>query len=305
MVLANVLVRRDPAQARLEYRLAFEQAAFLTGYASATLPTLVSGYYDAMEIVPGGPAGPQALEILVDAVDHRLPATRDRLDHELSARVPRALGPVVRAATAAVADISPQDPAPWCADDARVACVDAARTLARKVEQLEPGKCTGFILESRILLAEGKADAALDALQHAADSVADRNECLKALVELATSARREGRAVATLDAMVRFGCADESECADRLTWVAQTEQAHGHTLKALTTYKLVYEKTSSDGVLAQMASLAATLGLHVEAMDDYERLAARAPDQSEWELAAQRERDEISKLKAHPAVSPP
>ena len=305
MVFARALQRRFPAQARLEYRLAFEQAPYLTGYAGHELPELVRSFYDAMELVPTGPAGPRVLATLVEALEARLPATRVRLDHELSSRVPTSLGPVARAARDAGDDVGLENPAPWCEGGLRAACIDQALALARQVEQLAPHKCQGFALESRVILATGDADRSIDALQRAADSVDDRTDCLQALVQLATDAHRDARALAALDAIVKAGCLDENECARRLVWVAATEQARGSSLKALATYKLAYARApQDDSILVRMAALAAQVGLHAEALEDYERLAKRQPGQAMWPTAAQQQRDQLSRQRLRALEQP-
>ncbi len=140
LVLARVVARRSPSQARLEYRLAMEQMPEIPWAALREVPRVIGGYYDAMEVVPNGKLGVIVLDSLVGAVNDRLPATRVRLDAELAARAPTTPGPAARAALAAVEDLEGADGASWCEGAARGTCVRTALEQATLAQRLAPDK---------------------------------------------------------------------------------------------------------------------------------------------------------------------
>jgi hypothetical protein len=158
MVLARVLALRSPSQARLEYRLAMEQAP---GYAPDVMteaPRVVGSYFEATELLPAVDAAAVS-ELLVQGIRERLPATGVRLDLELLARMPNERGPLLRAAGDAVADVEAADGVPWCEGEARDACLRGALARALRAEQIAPEQCGGHVLRARARIANGDAVA--------------------------------------------------------------------------------------------------------------------------------------------------
>jgi tetratricopeptide (TPR) repeat protein len=123
-------------------------------------------------------------------------------------------------------------------------------------------------------------------LEKVAGAVTDRLSCLQQLVAVAHEANSEPRVEAALHRIVTAGCADETECAQNLLWVAREYEATGSPQKALTLYKRAFEHAPDDALLAHMAELAAAGGLHAEAAADYEQLARRHPDDARWHTLA-------------------
>ena len=76
----------------------------IEGAVMAEAPRIVRTYDDALELLPEGKGGVLALELLVEAVKDKLPATCLLLDAELSRRDPSDPGPAARAALDAVED---------------------------------------------------------------------------------------------------------------------------------------------------------------------------------------------------------
>ena len=292
LVLARVVGTRSPAQARLEYRTAMEQAPELASVVMNEAPGRVGGYWDAMELVPDGKGRPKILELLIGALAGRLPATRVRLDETLAALAPDSLGPATRTATDAVEDIEVGDAAPWCVGSLRAQCAQTALTLAKKAQRLGPTMCTGYALHARVLIAMGQTKQGLDEIERATDTVTDRLPCLRQLVAVATRANDLPRVESSLDRIVRAGCSDPGDCVQNLIFVAQQEEMHGSPRRALATYKRAFEQApDDDGLLAQMARLSAAAGLHAEALEDYKKLARRRPQDTSWAAAAAREED--------------
>ncbi len=296
LVLARFLAGRVPAQARLEYRLAFDQAPELFWIAMSDASRLVSGYYDAMELAPAGQSNVLMLGALVDALGARLPATCARLDAEIALRAPTDAGPSLRAARSAVEDLDAGEGAPWCWGPARSGCVKVALASAARAEQLAPSTCEPYVLHARAQIADANVAGGLSELADAADTVGERVPCLEALVTLADKAHDESRASAAMAKIAANGCTDDSECAANLAWIAGVEERKGNSQRALVLYKRAYDRSpDNDGFLEAAARLAASAGLHTEAHDDYERLARRHPEQPNWRSAA--EQQQVAALK--------
>jgi tetratricopeptide (TPR) repeat protein len=297
-VLARALTVHSPAQARLEYRVALEQAPELSADIAADVAAegsrLVGGFDDAMELVPPGLAGVTMLEGLVAAVASRLPATQVRLDAQLAERVPGSTGPTVRATDRAIADLDAGGDAPWCSNEMRESCVQEALKLATRVQRLEPATCAGFALHARIVIAAGDAKRGLDELDHAADVVSDRVWCLEQLEEVASRSQDNVRVESALDRIVRAGCTEAKECVDNLIFVAKRQEERGSPRSALAAYKRAYEQDpDNDGLLMQVARLAAATGFHAEALDSYSKLARKHPEEGRWRDAAAQQSDAV------------
>ena len=292
-VLADLLARRHPAQARLEYRLTLEQSPDLVWNVVPEAARLVGGFDDAMELLP--PLGPveaaTTLEILVDHTDARLPATRVRLDAEIVARTPMAPEPAARAAADAVQDVEADSQTPWCEGPSHAACTARALALAKEAERLDARSCGPHALRARAEVAAGNVAAGLAALATAADQVVDRVACLQQLASIADSAHDEARWRGAVEKVASAGCTSDAECVVDLSWAAGQEEAHGKLSDALALYKRAYERApADDDILVHVARLAATSGLHTEAAEDYERLARKQPADLRWRRAADAER---------------
>ena len=291
LILARVVEARSPAQARLEYRLAMDQGPELVRTVMAEAPRVVRGYDDALELIPEGKLAPAVLELLVSSTEARLPATRARLDAEFGSRAPHDPEPLLRLAADAVDDLDAGDAAPWCTGSARAACLQVALEETARVRAMIRDRCAPHALRARARIAAGDAVAGLAEFAEAADRVSDRVACLEQLEAIALQVGDQGRVQEALDKVAKAGCAQDAECAKNLAWVAGQELSRGNQRTALGLYKRAYERSGdSDRLLEVIAELAAKAGLHAEAADDYDHLAARNPGQSQWKKAAQVER---------------
>jgi hypothetical protein len=240
--------------------------------------------------------GVVALEALGEAVANRLPATRVRLDAELATRAPTAPAPAIRAALDAVDDLEMAEGAPWCEGTARIACIHNASERSLVAERLAPNKCDAYALRARARVAAGEAAAGLSELEKAVDLVSDRVPCLQKLESIAHAVGDEKRAQEALDRVINAGCTDDEDCASNLSWVAQREQARGNQSRALALYKRASQRVpQNDSLLEAVAGLAAGVGLHGEAAEDYAQLALRHPADSRWKVAAQQEKDQAAR----------
>lgn len=296
LVLAHWLAPRRPPQARLEYRLAVDEANELVWSATGEGAPLVTNYDDAMELVSAAVAV-QHLELLRDALDARLPSTAQRLDEEIVRRAADDPGPMVRSARAAVDDLGAGPSAPWCDGPTRRGeCERTALRQADRVEYLQPSACEPHLLRARARVQAGNGDQGLSELVAAMALIAERKPCLQALFEMAQDAGNERIAAHALENLTNIGCADDVDCAATLAWVAQAEEHRGNTGRALALYTRAYERApdgpTADGPLQNMARLAAATGLHVVSAEDYDRLARRHPTDDQWRKAASEQRDQ-------------
>lgn len=290
LVLARALAGLSPSQARLEYRLAIQQAPGLLTAVMAEAPRLVRSYDGAKELVPDGELGSVVMGLLIPTLTKKLPATAARLDRELAARLPRAQGPRERIATWAVEDAESATAAPWCAPPARDACIAEAVQDVRALLAVAPDECVGYVLEARIGLASGNRSA-LSKLESSTAQVQDRTACLHQLVLLSIGAGDEARADATIQEVLNAGCNTDEECSAQFDWAATVEETRGHVAKALALFEQSCKRNPQDSCLENVARLASREGLHAEAADAYERLARSHPDDSRWPSAVQRERN--------------
>jgi hypothetical protein len=301
LVLARALARRSPSQSRLEYRLAMEQAPEFSRTIMVEAPRLVAGYDDATELVPEGPFGVQVLDALAQAIVERLPATVVRLDADILHSRPDDVQATIRAATGLVEDLEAAGGAPWCSGEQRAACLRRAMEATARAHAAWPRQCATYMLRARAQIAGGEVANALRQLEAAADNVDDRMACLQNLAALAQSAEDDESAARAIDKVVRAGCSDDAVCVQNLLWAADAEERRKETAKALIFYRRARDLApENDGILEALATLASKAGLHVEAAENYRRLADRHPERREWRRAAQAERDEVSRPPRQP-----
>jgi hypothetical protein len=297
LVLANVLARRAPPQARLEYRMAMEQMPEEVSEVLADLPSVIRGYDDAIEVVPEDKVGTTVLEWLAKALKARLPATSVRLDADLAARTGSVSGTAaVRAALDATEDLEAGTAAPWCESSGRGSCVQKALERAVAVQRDAPDRCEGYLLGARARVASDDASGAAKELEDAIEVVVDRVPCLQKLEGVAYTLGDDSKAEEALDRVANAGCVDDEECAHNLAWAAQREEARGNSRKALALYKRAFERApQDDSILEAMAVLAEDVGLHTESADEYLILQHRHPSDERWKAGTEREREAAAK----------
>ncbi len=251
-VLARSLAPRHAAQARLEYRLAFENDETLRDQIGREAVRLVVDADTALEIVPDGTAGIGMLEVLVVAVAPRLPSTAILLDQEIERRSPTATGPLRRRITAAAADAAAQ--APWCTQNR---CIEGA-------------------LQDAELLA-------VDGLELAGDVVTDRAACQREAIALSMRTKQTRRGDLALEQLVRGGCGATAECIALYTWAANMEESRGHYALAVRLYKRVIDiAPERDDLLERIGGLGSQPGVRPEAVAAYGILATRHPEDPRW-----------------------
>jgi tetratricopeptide (TPR) repeat protein len=296
LLLARALAVRSPSQARLEYRLALTDEPFLLGHVQTEAPRAVRGYDDAIEMAPEGAGGAPLLDLFARQLAQRLPATSARLDEEILARQPTALEPLRRALENAVADASDAEGAPWCGR-AAVDCLAKGEKLSQRLIAASPRSCDAHWQRAQLLVAMGAGRRALDDLRAATATVDERAECTRHVLTLALQLKDDAAATALIDAMAREGCSsDEPSCIDTYLFLARTEEARGNQRRAFAMYKKACEVGGDrPDLLAERARVAVLLGLHVEALQIYTRLASEQPSDRRWAKLAADERAAVSR----------
>jgi hypothetical protein len=293
LVLARALSGRSPAQSRLEYRLAMEQAPEMGGYVAPEVLRRVGGYEDATEVAVQGSGRAMWLELIVEGLVRRLPATAARLDADIAQIEPDSPALASRRAQDALEDLGEKEAAPWCSDD-RARCVEGALALARKIQKIHPTLCEGYFLYARAELEGGDAAAAVKGLKAAAARVSDRTTCLEELATVARDAKSDGVLTEALDQLAHAGCSDPKECVNNLLWVASFEQARGNPHHALAVLQRAHERDAgNDALLARIADLATSVSLHAEALHAYEELARHHPEDGSYKAAVAREKEAL------------
>jgi O-Antigen ligase len=305
LVLARVLSRRSPSQARMEYRVATEQVPELVDMAAREGSRLVRDFYDALELVADGKAGPAMVDALDRVLEAPRPATCARLDDELATRASADPLPWLHRASAAVTDLEAGEAAPWCQDTMRERCVTLALETSARAEQISPSKCEPYILHARARILGGDTTEGLTELSSAADIVHDRVECLQALVIFANQAHDDKRSMEANEKIAASGCTDDAECARSFAWIAQAELNAGRPRQAFLMFKRASGYSPDDDHLLELvAQLAATSGLHTEAAESYRRLAEKHPAETRWQRAASDEHDAALKAAAYDLRKP-
>jgi tetratricopeptide (TPR) repeat protein len=292
LILARALVVQSPAQARLEYRLAFEESRWLGLFAIPEATRVVGSFDDAMEIVPATSDALDALEQIEKNLASRLPATASRVNAEILRRKPESVPALTWALGAVMDDLRAGESAPWCEPPAgRAHCVRLATALSDRTRLLAPQSLDVQALHASLLIEVGDAHRGLDDLSSACEQVDARVDCLMKLATLARSVKDEPRATAALDRLAHAGCSTEAECVRIYSFAADAELNRGNVSTALSLYKKALAESPDDASLLEaIATLASRLGLHAEALANYNRLAQLKPADARWAEAMTREK---------------
>jgi hypothetical protein len=293
LLLARSFTARSRAQARLEYRLACAQDA--TTCVGDEALRLVGSFDDAMELVPDGPRGPDALVFLASKLERRLPSSVVRLDAELSTRAPASLDPLIRSSRAEISDL--EDDESWCLEsDARQQCVDSGLAAAQKVISNAPQQCVGYVLRAELLIASGRSVEGFGGLASELDQISDRGFCGRELVRLAVRTRDSRRVNESIERLLKLGCADASECVENLLYASAVEADSGNSRRALVLLRKAFERAPErDELLTRIAEAAEAQEYHAEALDAYQTLLARHPADPRLAAAVERERAAVAR----------
>lgn len=289
LVLARSLVRGHAAQARLEYRLAYENEPGLKDTVVAEVPRIIGDFDDALEVVVDGRDGTDVLEKLAVHFASSKPATSVKLDDEQLRRDADARGPALRRAEAALLDVVHQHP--WCVDTR--ACLRDALEQADGLTRRDPTTCASQVIVARLRLAQGDVNAGLDGLAAAIEQMPEpRGACVKELIRLSLEAKQRPRAEAMIDRLVRAGCGAPAECRDLYVWAAGAEEQLGSLVKAVGLLRRACEVApTEDALYERIGQLGSRAGMFSVAIDAYASLAKRHPGDPRW-------REHLSELSA-------
>lgn len=299
LVLARSLARVASyrAQARLEYRLAYENDVSLRVAMLKESPSLVTTSDDALELVPDGRDGIEVLDSLAEAIETSLPSSSSRLDAVLVERDPGNAGALRRRAERALSDVKHAHL--WCRP--RDACVGDAVAAAKELIARQGDRCESHLLLSHVRVQSGNATLAFEELDAAVDRVTDRFECLRQLVTLALETNQSRRADIALERLVRAGCGEAAECAQLYSWAASTQEERGNSGQAMALYRRAIQVSPERADLVEhVAELAVKLGLYTEAIEAYTTLVTRFPGDPRWPVALAEMQAANSKRLAQP-----
>ncbi len=289
----NLALTGHAAQARLEYRLAFDDDQGLREQIAKESVRLVVDADSALELVPEGEPGADMLEVLAVAVAPRLPATATILDGEIERRSPDAIGPLRRRIKAATEDTA--DGAVWCAANS---CIAEGLQSAERLVARDTTKCESHVLFANLVATSGDAKRAADILEHAADVVANRAECQRELIALSLRTGQTRRGELALEQLVRGGCGTTADCVDLYTWAAGVEEGRGRYVVAVRLYKRVLEITPDrDDLLEHIGGLGNQRGVAADAVEAYGVLATKHPADPRWPA-------KLTELRSHAAPPP-
>jgi tetratricopeptide (TPR) repeat protein len=296
LLLARALRSTSPAQARFEYRMALEQGPDLDRTILQEILPLVHGYDDARELAVTGSRRAVWLELLLDQVRQRLPATAARLDADLLQLQPDSLESLRRHAQDSLADLRGGEAASWCSGSARGPCVDEALAQTTKLVQLVPMQCASLSLRAQALIETGSAARGVDEFLRGAEQATDRAPCLKEVVGVASHLKMDDTVTRALDEISHSGCVDSVECTANQRFVAGYEEARGNPRRALAILQRARNGVPEDeSLLIDIGRLASRLEMHAEALGAYEELARRHPGSAQWQAAISSEREALVK----------
>lgn len=303
-VLARQLTLRYRAQARLEYRLAYENDMNLREQILKESPRLANDADDAFELVPQGKDGVDVLENLAETLQNRIPSSVVRIDAELEAREPNAAGVLRRRAAAALSDFVHDHP--WCGT--RAVCREAAISAARAVVARDPASCDGRRQLSKVFVAIGNPVGAFDELERGLDAVSDKPTCERALVMLALETKQTRRADVALERILRGGCGTADQCIELYEWAAEVEEGRQRSTRAIALYKRAAQiRPDRYELLQRVGDVALAAGLYGDAVDAYSSLVQRFPNDARFEAGLSQAKAGLDdrRLKAAPAPSAP
>jgi hypothetical protein len=292
LLLARSFFARNPAQARLEYRLACEQDSQIC-QVEECLP-LVRGYDDAIQLVPSGARRAAILARLTTALAPRLPSTVVRLDRELHESDPATTIPLVHAVAATLSDVRNEEA--WCADHMRAPCLDEALETVREIEARSPMSCEGYALEAQARIEKREIDAAFAQLEIAADRVEDRAACNREVLALARAVGPRARIDAALDRLLKGGCSSSPECVENLVFAASVELDRGGGRRGIALLWKAWERAPErEDLLVTIATRGPAEHAHGDALEAYTKLAAKHPEDPAWREGISRERAIIAR----------
>lgn len=283
ILLARALRESAPSQARLEYRIAMEQAPEFVGRIVGEASRLVGSFDDALELVPERSAAAVIAE-MSPAIGARLPATQALLDEELLRRAPDDRSARVRRAEALVLQFEHArelgDPG-----SLQMLAVDETKRLVERF----PASVRARSLVARLQAAAGDARGAAAMLAESCTKLDDPAACTIEELRIAEAAGLD--VTGTVDRLVRLPCGSEAICLRNLGAAGAAEERRNRPERALAFYAKAFERyPEHDASAERLGALAQRLGLYGQAFESYQRLAKRHPEEPRYAQEAARMR---------------
>jgi hypothetical protein len=298
LVLARALTKRAPAQARLEYRLAYEQDGTTFDGVSRTALALVNTLDDARELLPRDAERPgdldprnadaQALrDMFAVNLEPRLPSIAQALDTISLQLTPSLEAPRTRNVTRALRDVRAN--AAWCANNA---CLAAGLAEADVLYANLPHRCVSYSLRARLEAEGGNRERGFLTLENAMEDVEDRTTCLRDLAQMAAGYKNTSVMDRALDRLVDLGCALPAECKDNVQYAIGLEAGGRNPRGELRYVRKALERDALDvGLWRSRHSLCKQVALFGEAAEASERLAELVPaEHTQWVTEAAQNR---------------
>jgi hypothetical protein len=292
LLLARSFFRNSPAQARLEYRLAYLQDPTWALVAAREAAPLVRSYDDARELAPDPtPLEQQVTQALAQQIAERLPASAARMEADLAMHAPPSPASVQLRLRHELDEL--EDPSASGCETNPGACVKSVEGDLAQLRTLAPDSCATDVLEAEFARTQKQDARASKLLDHAVHGANDAVTCLGPLITLAKTEPDTERAAAVLDRVARLACEDGDACEPALLELAGAEEAQGHLRRARGVVRHAAARDSSDALLLRAANLASTVGMHAEALQDFQKLSLRHPEDARWAERMEAERSAV------------
>ncbi len=292
LLLGRILSAARPSQARLEFRLAMEQAPELMAQTARAGLAVATNYDEVLDLVPSRNAD-DALAVLASGLSDRLPATQALIDGEVLRRPPSRYESLLRVGRTTLHAIEQGPAAPWC-EEARSACLEALRAAGGDSVARAPERWEGHVLLAQADAMAGRPREAIAALRAVTAKVNVPSRSVVAEIQIARAAEFWDEVDASVERLTRLPCIHEDACVGNLTYAADVEQQRGRADRSLALYSKALDRfPNNDHALEGLAATASGLQLHARSLEAYLKLCRRHPDNQRFVEGAARERTAI------------
>jgi tetratricopeptide (TPR) repeat protein len=276
LLLAEVLGTRGALrQTLLELRLAIDEDAALIDVAARLALRFTTKFEDVILIVPEGLRGAIVLDTLGRYAEAaKQPDLRLRCDVEAITRDSRMLGPRIREAEMRLNALKSKDSKGTICED-RDKCAREIREHSEALAISHPEESISATIAARLLVTEGKPDAADTLLTERCVHVRDRADCMRVRVEAAAKTQGAERIDVATREFMGASCLSTQTCAAAATFAAILREQRGDTASAITLYARAAREEPTEAHWNALADAASRGGAHAQCVDALERLAAK------------------------------
>jgi len=276
LLLAEVLGTRGALrQTLLELHFAIEQDVALIDAAARLALRFTTKFEDVKLIVPEGIRGAMVLDSLGrHAEAAKLPALRESCDVEAIARDSRVLGPRIREAEMRLTALRKKDTKELGCED-REKCAREIREHSDALAISHPNESVSATIAARLLVVEGKPDAADTLLTARCVHVRDRAECMRVRVDAAAKIEGADRIDVAIREYLGASCLSSEACAKASTHAAIIREQRGDAASAIALYGRAAREEPTEARWLALADAASRGGAHAQCVDALERLASK------------------------------